>query len=311
MTHSVAHEALVAWLRDEPAIINELLHLLRDEAPRGHWKVDDSALRKAYPVEARPDLVLRDARKRRWLLIEVQRHRDEAKARRWLVMVALMTNRHGPDGDFLVITHDAEVARWAQEVAVHEGRFGARWGVSPTVLLLGVTEADTVLTKGAPELAVVAAWAVQGRDDDEAEGVVLRALDRTEAVADEALRRVMVEGILSMAGERLAARVREAMIDLNKLPKNPVLEAWKEELRGEGHLAGQREGLLAGQREGRLAGQLAGAQEILLLQLRERGFAVTDAHVATVRAAADQAQIHRWAARVLSARSVDEVFADG
>lgn len=89
------------------------------------------------------------------------------------------------------------------------------------------------------------------------------------------------------------------MIDLNKLPKNPVLEAWREEFRVEGHLAGQREG------------QLAGAQEILLLQLRERGFAVTDAHVATVRAAADQAQIHRWLSRVLSARSVDEVFADG
>ena len=109
------------------------------------------------------------------------------------------------------------------------------------------------------------------------------------------------------------------MIDLNKLPKNPVLEAWKEELRGEGHLAGQREGLLAGQREGRLAGQregrlagqLAGAQEILLLQLRERGFAAPDALVATARAAPDQAQTHRWAARVLSARSVDEVFADG
>ena len=56
MSHSTAHEALLVWLREAPALVGELLRLLVPARDDVQWQVDDSALRKAYPSEARPDL---------------------------------------------------------------------------------------------------------------------------------------------------------------------------------------------------------------------------------------------------------------
>ena len=88
--------------------------------------------------------------------------------------------------------------------------------------------------------------------------------------------------------------MRDALIDVTKLPRNPAWERVKDEIKA----------------MGRVEGRVEEAQEMLLLLLRERGFAVGDACEATVRGTGDRARVHRWAARVLRASSLAEVLVD-
>jgi hypothetical protein len=162
MAPSAVHESLLLWLRDDPSQLSTLLGLLGHEPCPATLAVEDSALRLAFPVEVTPDLVLRDPGSPRWVLVEVQRQPDEAKARRWPLAMSAMADRHGPDGELVVITPSIAVARWAATIASHRSG-GTRWGVAPTVLRLGSAEADALLTRGPPELAVFAAWVMQGR----------------------------------------------------------------------------------------------------------------------------------------------------
>lgn len=119
----------------------------------------------------------------------MQRQRDEEKARRWLLAMAVMGDRFGPNGELIVITASAAVARWARHVASH--KTGAtRWGVVPTVLLMGPAEADAILAKGPPEMAVFAAWVTQGRKGRRALAARIDALGDGEGVrrAERAVR---------------------------------------------------------------------------------------------------------------------------
>ncbi len=299
MSSSPSHETLLVWLRDAQDLVDHLVVIVAGGGTaRAGWTVAESALREAYPVEARPDLVLCDDACHRWMLVEVQLQQDPDKARRWPLMMALMTNRYGLDGDLVVITRSAAVARWACGVGLHQGRFRTAWGVAPTVLRLGEAEAQRVLDDGPPEMAAVAAWIVEGRDDEAAERIVRRAFERVAEVPDPTLRDLLTEGILQRIGPRLAAHWRDAMVDLSNLPKNPVIEAWKAELRDEGRSEGRDEGMLRADREA------------LLLVLRERGFYASPDHVRRIETTADRDQLHRWTARAVRAASLDEVFGD-
>ena len=128
--------------------------------------------------------------------------------------------------------------------------------------------------------AAVAAWIVEGRDDEGAE-------------------RVVVEGILHRRTPRLAALVRSTRVDLSSLPKNPVIEEWKAELRAEGRVEGRAEGLLQADRD------------VLRLALRERGFDLSPDDDRRIEASADRAQLHRWTARAVRAATLGAVFDDG
>ncbi|MDO9020951.1 MAG: hypothetical protein Q8S73_00315, partial [Deltaproteobacteria bacterium] len=165
MPPTTVHESVLLWLRDDPSQLCTLLDLTGHAPCPSQLEVEDSALRKGLTVDVTPDLVLRSPAShevRRWVLIEVQRQRDAEKARRWPLAMATMGDRYGPDGELIVITASASVARWARRVASHR-RGGTRWGVEPTVLLLGPAEAEAILAKGPPEMAVFAAWVTQGR----------------------------------------------------------------------------------------------------------------------------------------------------
>jgi len=259
--------------------------------------VEDSALRKSLTVDVTPDLILCTPAShvmRRWVVIEVQRQQDAKKARRWPLTMAIMGDRYGPNGELIVITASASVARWARRVAMHK-KGATRWGVVPTVLLLGPAEAEMILAKGPPEMAVFAAWVTQGRKGPRALDLARRALMRSDAVTDERLRRATQEGILSVLHPSVMEQVRRAaMIDINQLPKNPALERWKADLRAEGAVEGEARG------EARL----------LVRILRRRGFVVSPDAEARVLATTDLARIERWADRALDAASLDAVFAN-
>ena len=299
MPASTSHETLLVWLRDAPDLVDHLVAGVGGGVPHAGWTLEDSALREAYPVEVHPDLVLRDASAGRWMIVEVQLQPDADKARRWPLMMAVMGNRHGVDGQLVVITRSASVAAWALDVGLHPGRLGAVWGVVPAVLHLGEAEALRLLDHGPPELAAVAAWIVEGRDDEGAERVVRRALARVAEVEAPALRELLIEGILHRLTPRLAALVRSTMVDLSSLPKNPVIEEWKAELRAEGRVEGRVEGLLQADRD------------VLRLVLGERGFDLSPDVDRRIEASADRAQLHRWTARAVRAATLGAVFEDG
>jgi len=197
VTPSNAHESVLLWLRDDPSRLSTLLALTGHAPCSSTLAVEDSALRAAYPIEVTPDLVLRDPISGHWVLVEVQRQPDEAKARRWFLAMAAMANQHGPHGELVVVTSSRAVARWALDVASHRSG-GTRWGVTPTVMRLGPREADAVLTNGSPELAVFAAWVMQNRRGPGAVDLARRAIARTEAIADAQLRQRIQWSILTV-----------------------------------------------------------------------------------------------------------------
>ena len=65
----------------------------------------------------------------------MQLARYEDKQRRWLAAGALLDSR-GVMGDVIVVTHDASVASWAEEVAFVVGPNGTRFGLVPVVVTL-------------------------------------------------------------------------------------------------------------------------------------------------------------------------------
>ncbi len=301
MPPTTVHESVLLWLRDDPSQLRTLLDLTGHAPCPSLLEVEDSALRKTLAVDVTPDPVLCSPAShavRRWVIVEVQRQRDAAKARRRPLTMAIMGDRFGPDGELIVVTTSASVARWARRVASHK-RGGTRWGVQPTVLLLGHAEAEAILSKGPPEMAVFAAWVTQGRKGARAVDLARRALARSDAVEDERLRRATQEGILAVLHPSVMEQLRRAaMIDINQLPKNPALEKWKAELRAEGAV------------EGEARGRVLGEAHLLLRILQRRGFAVSVDVEARLLAATDAARIERWADRALDAATLDAVFAD-
>ena len=292
MSSSTAHESVLLWLRDDPSWLCALLKLTGHAPCSATLAVQDSALREAFPLEVTPDLVLRDGA--RWMVVEIQRRRDPEKARRWPLAMAAMSNCYGPDGELVVITHSAAVARWALHVAVRQTG-ATRWGVVPTVVLLGRAEAEAILATAAPEMAVFAAWVMQERFGRVAADLARRALERAETVADARLRRVTKEGILAVLHPTLTEKLRSAlMIDINQLPKNPVLERWKAELRAEGVALGEA----------------SGEARMLVRILRRRGFVLSADLAARVLATTDIERIERWADRALVAATLDAVFVE-
>ena len=165
MTTSTVHESVLLWLRDDPSRLSSLLVLTGHPPCPPMLTVEDSALRVIVPIEVSPDLVLRDLETSEWVLVEVQRRPDKAKARRWPMAMAAMADRHGPRGELVVITASSAVARWAKRVARHE-KGETRWGVTPTVLLLGVAEAEVVFPLG-PGVAHVSPAHLTGREATE------------------------------------------------------------------------------------------------------------------------------------------------
>ena len=295
MSLTPAHELALLWLRDDPSRLRALLDLTGHPPWPAALAVEDSALRAAFPVQVTPDMVLREVTSNaapRWMLVEVQRKRDPDKARRWPLAMAAMADRYGPDGQLVVITASRAVARWAARVAVHDaGR--TRWGVRPTVLLIGRAEVERLLAEAPPELATFAAWGVQGRRGAQALDVARRALHRVALIDDERLRRVTQEGILGVLHPSLVEKVRSAMIDLSQLPTNPALERWKADLRA----------------EGAIEGEARGEARMLVRILRGRGFIVGAEVEARVLATDSVDALERWADRALTAASIDEVFA--
>ena len=296
---SPAHDVLVQALRDDVALLPEILSRLRGIVlPRIVGPID-SAVRLARPVEVRPDVVHRTAQG--WVVCEVQHKIDRKKGRRWLLASSVLLDETHRMGDVVVLTVSAAVARWARRVGHVRGPGGTRLQITPLVVHLSLRAARALLDPGAPHLALCAAWAMQRRHGAEAARVADDAVLITERLP-QPLQDVQARAIFDILNQHLYARLlREAAMHPNQTPERPAVRKLRELLEERGSAKGLAKGLAEGLARGK--------QGDLLLIFSERGLPVTAEERALISACTDVEQLSAWLRRAITAGSAAEVLA--
>jgi len=128
-------------------------------------------------------------------------------------------------------------------------------------------------------------------------------LDQNER--SDALERLQILCGLRPLKAALQSEVKRMPITLN-LRDNPFFQ----EAFAEGEERGRTEGRTEGRAEGRTEGRVEGEYRLLSKQL-ERRFGPLPALLAARLEAAGSAELERWGVRLLSAQSLEEVFAEG
>lgn len=301
------HEMMVSLLGEHPEWIDALLRALgRGAIPSGLVR-DDSMLHLVDPLEMRPDLLLLgEASRGPWLAVEVQLDEDPDKLFFWPLLAGVLRKTRGEMGDILVVTARQHVADWARRGAVDAGPLGSRLGFVPVVVQLGEAEAKILLMAERPELAFFAAWAMQERRGPAARKVVEGALARTNAVADEALRRALFRSILFVISDELAEALKVALMNIESIPESLNEKMLREAFE-------QRFGAsieARGEARGEIRGEARGEAKMLLTVLAARGFTVDDVTRAKVLACTDADRLERWGRSAVTAKGLDEVFAE-
>ncbi len=281
---SPPHETMVMLLREHPEWLRALLAKLAGRTVQPELAPMDAAVRVVDPAEVRPDLLFAAPHGGAWTAVEVQLAVDPAKARRWPLTVAALWNERGVVGDLVVLTADRSVAAWARSVGRMRGPLGTSLGARPVVVPLTAAVAHRLLDEAHPELAFFAAWTVHHRWGREARSVVLRAVEVVDAMPDAALRATLVRHIMGMLHERLLAKLREATMDLQKIPATAAFLRWEAEV------------------------EARGEARMLLRVLQRRGLVVDAAARARIEGCSDLATLERWADAALGASSVEELW---
>ena len=281
---SPPHETMVMLLRERPEWLRTLLATVAGRTLPSELAPMDAAVRVVDPAEVRPDLLFAGPRGGAWVAVEVQLAVDPAKARRWPLTVAALWNERGIVGDLVVLTADRSVAAWARSVGRMRGPLGTALGARPGVVPLTAAVAHRLLDEAHPELAFFAAWTVHHRWGREARAVVLRAVEVVDALPDPVLRGTLVRHIMAMLHERLLAKLREATMDLQKIPATAAFLRWEAEV------------------------EARGEARMLLRVLQRRGLVVDAAARARIEGCGDLATLERWADAALGASSVEELW---
>jgi predicted transposase YdaD len=142
------------------------------------------------------------------------------------------------------------------------------------------------------------------------EGEAVRAVLGKIAALDQNQRRDALERLQILCGLRplqaaIESEVKRMPITLN-LRDNPFFR----EAFAEGEERGRNAGLTRGREEGREEGRVEGEYRLLSKQLERRFGPLPESLVARLEAAGS-AELERWGVRLLAARSLEEVFAEG
>ncbi|HEU4535915.1 MAG TPA: hypothetical protein VFS00_17445 [Polyangiaceae bacterium] len=313
-----AHEILILALREQPSLLATLLERLTGRPAPGPLTVADSALRFADVKEVRPDLVL-EAPGLPWAALEVQHEVDATKQRRWPLAASVLLDEHGAMGELLVLTHRRRVARWAAEQIVWQGPRGTRLALYPLVLWVDLDAAEGLLREGEPALALVAAWALQGKGGPRSKALPVRAVERTAALP-EPVRTRQGRAIMQLFGKPLRDHLHAMLLkDLEKVPQSKSFKKFLRAIEGpaeaRGKAKGEAKGKAEGKAEGKVEGRAEGEARALLKYLEQRGVALTAERRQRIEGCTDLAQLDRWLERAFAApnreRLVEAVFGEG
>lgn len=117
----MSHEAPLALLREEPALVATLLReLLGVTVPAfATVEIGDAGFTQVVPAELRADLVVHlrggppEHAPVMGVVIEIQRTRDDSKRRSWPIYVAALHGRLRCQTCLIVVAEDESIARWA------------------------------------------------------------------------------------------------------------------------------------------------------------------------------------------------------
>lgn len=289
---SAAHEALVAAIGEQPELLALLLEKLSGRQPPLPISAVDSTIRFADPLEVRPDLVMRCA-DGSWLLLEVQSSTDSDKPRRWLLAMAAMLNQTGQPGDLVIITHAPRVATWIEHHTMVHGPLGSALAIAPIVLLIAGPAVELLLDETRPELAFLAAWAMQGRRGRAAIEVVVRAF-RITAMLEGALRERRQRGIMNVLSEDMLNNLRNLQMR-HEVPDRPGVREVVEYLNSQFAEAEAR-------------GEARGEAKAVLVVLDARGIGLTEEERGRIGTATDASVLRTWLVRAATVRSSRELF---
>ncbi|WP_438022630.1 hypothetical protein [Sorangium sp. So ce233] len=211
---SVTHEALVELFKNRPRLAAEMLQdALGQPVPAfTDARVVSSDLTEVIPSDRRADVIVvllvgERQQPAMAIVVEVQLRADPDKPYAWPVYVAQMRARHRCPTRLLVVTIDAEIARWCSR-PIDTGHPG--WILTPLVLgpegVPIVTDAEQA--KAAPEVVVLSAMAHGQEEAGEAIGAAFLA---AAAGLDQERRDLYADVVLSSLNEA-ARRTLEAMM---------------------------------------------------------------------------------------------------
>ncbi len=291
------HDGLAQLFHDRPDLAPTLVReLLGVELPRyTDLALETADLKDIKPASRYADgvVVLRDEGVPvHALVLEVQLAIDADKLLSWPAYVTSLRSLHRCDVELLVVTPDRAVARWAAMPI----RLGASNAFRALVLgpeqLPCITDLDRA--RASPELAVLSAMS-HARDEEEL--AVASALAATVAVSGLRSERALIYTDLVLAG--LSDAVRRMVEGLMESKRYEYQSDFARRYFG----AGKAEGMA----EGRAEGKAEGKAELLVKQLRLRfGGLSTEARERV--AAATNEELDRWAERILTAESLDDVL---
>ncbi|WP_437742521.1 hypothetical protein WME73_45255 [Sorangium sp. So ce302] len=270
---SVTHEALVELFKNRPTLAAEMLHdALGHPVPTfTEARVESSDFTEIVPSDRRADVVVvllvgEQQQPAMAIVVEVQLGVDPDKPYVWPVYVTQTRARHRCPTGLLVVTINAEMARWCSR-PIDTGHPG--WTLTPLVLgpqgVPVVTDAEQA--KAAPEVAVLSAMA-HGQSEA-AEAIGLAFLAAADELDEE---RRAVYGDLVLSSLNAAARRRlEAMMKAGYQFQSEFARSYV----AKGREEGMREGTLRTKAHDVLAFLEARGLEVPV-EVRERVLASTD-----------------------------------
>ena len=278
----LSHEALVHLVRAAPEVIVGLLQreLGFESSAMAQPRITAAELVDLNLAEYRADAVIilgPDDTPTEAFVLEAQNDVDLRKRRTWPLYVAGLRARLGCPVTLVIIALDPGVAAWCAE-PIDLGR--QRGTIVP--LVLGPAHipiiTDSVEARRAPELAVLSV-AAHGSEPG-AEYIALAALTAIRGL-DSARELLYPDFVLAMLGEVARAALELLM--------NPATYQFQSDFARK-YIA-------------------MGNAEMLLKLLRIKGFTVSPELAARVESCKDVDQIDLWAERVVTATSLDDIFA--
>jgi hypothetical protein len=298
---ALKHQAIIQILRDEPQVVAMLLGRIGIKTPSG-----------SYPVIADSDLSHRTSRLLKELradnvflfpgmcetiavVVEVQTSRpDDERLFTWPCYVTSARAAHECKAYLLVIA-TSEAASTGSATLIDIGQPGFRF-------LPFVVGGHRRLPPGGglvfgPELTMLNI--LTGRFKLSTHDARMFALASIKSASRD---RYLSYAQTLLEYTHKNTRIRRALEELMETTfKVPFVVGYIEQGREEGHVQGLE--------EGRAEGLVEGASSALLAVLAARSFTVLDQVRVLISACTDPAQLERWAARAVTAKTVDEVFA--
>ncbi|WP_437482665.1 hypothetical protein WME75_41315 [Sorangium sp. So ce1014] len=300
---SVTHEALVELFKNRPTLAAEMLQdaLGQPVAAFTEARVESSDLTEVMPSDRRADVIVvllvgEQQRPAMAIVVEVQLGVDPDKPYVWPVYVTQTRARHRCSTWLLIVTIDAEIARWCSR-PIDAGH--PDWTLKPLVLgpagVPVVTDAEQA--KAAPEVVVLSAMAHGRGEAGEAIGVAFLG---AATGLDEERRAVYGDLVLSSLNAA-ARRTLEAMMKSGYEFQSEFARSYVAK--------GVEEGVAKGRKEGRQQGILEAKAHDVLAFLEARGLEVPAEVRERVLASTDVTELDRWIRRAASVSDARELLA--